>query len=88
MGTLPAATPATSPSVWREWIEMLRKLAVLLILQSPSVWREWIEMLRKLAVLLILQSPSVWREWIEMVALATLLVKNACLPPCGGSGLK
>ena len=23
-----------------------------------------------------------------MVALATLLVKNACLPPCGGSGLK
>ena len=88
MGTLPAATPATSPSVWREWIEMLRKLAVLLILQSPSVWREWIEMSEMTDGDLNMLSPSVWREWIEMVALATLLVKNACLPPCGGSGLK
>ena len=55
---------------------------------SPSVWREWIEMSEMTDGDLNMLSPSVWREWIEMVALATLLVKNACLPPCGGSGLK
>ena len=63
-----------SPSVWREWIEMLRKLAVLLILQSPSVWREWIEMSEMTDGDLNMLSPSVWREWIEMpqrVALPT-----------------
>ena len=34
-----------SPSVWREWIEMVLTLLVLAIWSmSPSVWREWIEM--------------------------------------------
>ena len=28
------------------------------------------------------------REWIEMTMQIALHVKNCCLPPCGGSGLK
>ena len=35
-----------SPSVWREWIEMINLLTTITdALPSPSVWREWIEML-------------------------------------------
>ena len=34
----------TSPSVWREWIEMMGvTIFVSENLKSPSVWREWIE---------------------------------------------
>ena len=33
-----------SPSVWREWIEILCRMALVSCLMSPSVWREWIEM--------------------------------------------
>ena len=32
-----------SPSVWREWIEMLFSTSRRLFQRSPSVWREWIE---------------------------------------------
>ena len=35
-----------SPSVWREWIEMIIAKVLLSIATSPSVWREWIEMIR------------------------------------------
>ena len=57
----------TSPSVWREWIEILCPSGRPSAAVSPSVWREWIEIATKVrnspytAV-----SPSVWREWIEM----------------------
>ena len=50
MGTLPAATPATSPSVWREWIEMSEMTDGDLNMLSPSVWREWIEMPQRVAL--------------------------------------
>ena len=33
-----------SPSVWREWIEMLFLASIRKRVSSPSVWREWIEM--------------------------------------------
>ena len=33
----------TSPSVWREWIEMVVIITVFCRRLSPSVWREWIE---------------------------------------------
>ena len=36
----------SSPSVWREWIEMFDKWANIYNQEkSPSVWREWIEMM-------------------------------------------
>ena len=35
----------TSPSVWREWIEIKHQSTLARFSQlSPSVWREWIEM--------------------------------------------
>ena len=67
---------------------MLRKLAVLLILQSPSVWREWIEMSEMTDGDLNMLSPSVWREWIEIDSPAPCCPRLLRLPPCGGSGLK
>ena len=33
-----------SPSVWREWIEIVHPKQVTQLRKSPSVWREWIEM--------------------------------------------
>ena len=34
-----------SPSVWREWIEILESPDIARpVIMSPSVWREWIEM--------------------------------------------
>ena len=32
-----------SPSVWREWIEMIGIGCRSVKVMSPSVWREWIE---------------------------------------------
>ena len=55
-----------SPSVWREWIEILCRMALVSCLMSPSVWREWIEMSLYCRVSAFLLSPSVWREWIEI----------------------
>ena len=38
--------PSTSPSVWREWIEIRDTIdKIHMGEKSPSVWREWIEML-------------------------------------------
>ena len=36
-------TNVSSPSVWREWIEMDVMIDFIVSHQSPSVWREWIE---------------------------------------------
>ena len=33
-------------------------------------------------------SPSVWREWIEIHSVMPVVLRQECLPPCGGSGLK
>ena len=62
-----------SPSVWREWIEILGSHCRFLRIPSPSVWREWIEINIGFPQCSHKRSPSVWREWIEM-ALTLALV--------------
>ena len=47
-----------SPSVWREWIEMVDLIEKLETVKSPSVWREWIEI-----------SLSCVASWIKKVSL-------------------
>ena len=56
---------------------------------SPSMRREWIEMATGCRMRMkMLWSPSMRREWIEIPHGLLLHVLPACLPPCGGSGLK
>ena len=55
-----------SPSVWREWIEMISEEECDSNISSPSVWREWIEMDNYEDYADTEMSPSVWREWIEI----------------------
>ena len=78
-----------SPSVWRVWIEIGRRLPDgSVIFKSPSVWRVWIEIHEKKEAYAFLQSPSVWRVWIEISQLAHAPPGQHGHPPCGGCGLK
>ena len=59
--------PARSPSMRREWIEMLSPAVPTLANESPSMRREWIEMTDTGQFLFHQrQSPSMRREWIEI----------------------
>ena len=67
----------SSPSVWREWIEIDQELSELDKHMSPSVWREWIEIFKPLKQGELGKSPSVWREWIEISGQIKHLTMNA-----------
>ena len=56
-----------SPSIRREWIEMIDFKVLPKICWSPSIRREWIEMtVSKTIGGFHGKSPSIRREWIEM----------------------
>ena len=77
-----------SPSMRREWIEIISHKHMICIQLSPSMRREWIEI--HIIKILVKEnpSPSMRREWIEMLIVnANGAIANR-LPPCGGSGLK
>ena len=79
----------SSPSMRREWIEILSEIKLYPKSLSPSMRREWIEMrflVRRIAPQYA--SPSMRREWIEMILSLKITSWNMRLPPCGGSGLK
>ena len=81
--------PDQSPSMRREWIEMVFPPRIsIAAAMSPSMRREWIEMTLWRQLDLTKSSPSMRREWIEIVSLASFTIASASLPPCGGSGLK
>ena len=65
-----SAFPFPSPSMRREWIEMICLRKHFLIFLSPSMRREWIEMICLRKHFLIFLSPSMRREWIEMLGAA------------------
>ena len=78
-----------SPSMRREWIEMLSRCTSTCVSKSPSMRREWIEMKSNdTSMTALLASPSMRREWIEMTMNPHQIPLHICLPPCGGSGLK
>ena len=57
-----------SPSMRREWIEMIANhLQITIFQQSPSMRREWIEMNDFKSYSIDELSPSMRREWIEMM---------------------
>ena len=56
-----------SPSMRREWIEIILRFFSLFFVSSPSMRREWIEIpLGVVEMIFCRQSPSMRREWIEM----------------------
>ena len=58
----------SSPSVWREWIEISKLCLLNSIMQSPSMRREWIEIGdKRRSDRCRRESPSMRREWIEML---------------------
>ena len=78
-----------SPSLGREWIEILQMYNLLTRDKSPSLGREWIEISLEAQLLSIMfTSPSLGREWIEMGYVETFECDLFGLPPWGGSGLK
>ena len=62
----PNAYHSTSPSMRREWIEIIFFILSLLFFRSPSMRREWIEILLQLRMGECDLSPSMRREWIEI----------------------
>ena len=56
----------TSPSMRREWIEILFWLLLVKFRQSPSMRREWIEICKMVVDITTGRSPSMRREWIEI----------------------
>ena len=77
-----------SPSLGREWIEIVMIGVRNGSSRSPSLGREWIEMKCNPHTLNPLPSPSLGREWIEISARQDVFSLSARLPPWGGSGLK
>ena len=78
-----------SPSMRREWIEMILSGFKIAMIMSPSMRREWIEISLDLSICFSpFSSPSMRREWIEMLPAENLQERLPGLPPCGGSGLK
>ena len=55
-----------SPSMRREWLEMVLVLSTAFFTASPSMRREWIEIQRSLKAPKTIASPSMRREWIEI----------------------
>ena len=56
-----------SPSMRREWIEILDMVSTYFRMRtSPSMRREWIEIIGALCKLSNYMSPSMRREWIEI----------------------
>ena len=55
-----------SPSMRREWIEILLESLKEGYTMSPSMRREWIEIMFKWENLPESMSPSMRREWIEI----------------------
>ena len=60
------ATDTTSPSMRREWIEMILFCILSIRYMSPSMRREWIEMILFCILSIRYMSPSMRREWIEI----------------------
>ena len=57
----------TSPSLGREWIEIIFVECYIYDVPSPSLGREWIEILGWLMpYTMYAPSPSLGREWIEI----------------------
>ena len=62
-----------SPSVWREWIEMIPPRSETGTLQSlPPCGGSGLKCYEEVHGLDTAMSPSVWREWIEMKASRSL----------------
>ena len=56
-----------SPSVWREWIEMMNRQKLDSTQQSlPPCGGSGLKYIMTVSSIKPLLSPSVWREWIEM----------------------
>ena len=62
----PPRYPIRSPSMRREWIEIIDNKTFGMIERSPSMRREWIEIAIYHTVRHRCRSPSMRREWIEM----------------------
>ena len=56
-----------SPSMRREWIEILLAEGLISQCRSPSMRREWIEMTVARLLAFPQPSPSMRREWIEII---------------------
>ena len=66
-GIFPKKVPQKSPSMRREWIEIIIKILWSKQPESPSMRREWIEIVRvSISTRSFLRSPSMRREWIEI----------------------
>ena len=61
-----------SPSMRREWIEIMETVYLCLDGESPSMRREWIEMADRGAGNTTVESPSMRREWIEILVCAAM----------------
>ena len=55
-----------SPSMRREWIEIVQCVHMQPVYGSPSMRREWIEIAMLADETYTAESPSMRREWIEM----------------------
>ena len=66
-----------SPSLGREWIEILQLMILLIISMSPSLGREWIEIYFLSLFAGYNLSPSLGREWIEIINLGAPNIADA-----------
>ena len=77
-----------SPSMRREWIEILQLYGILAVRKSPSMRREWIEMMLSIGDTAPVSClPPCGGSGLKYYY-AQIITVWSSLPPCGGSGLK